>query len=359
MSLSVSVVIPTYQRAHLLPRAIDSALAQVRPGDEIIVVDDGSTDATPSVVAAYGERVRYLRTPNGGAGAARNRGIELATRDLVAFLDSDDEWMPGKLELARRWLEARLDVLFVFSEFAVTDDAGRPRRRHLIHWHQDPRSWDEILGPGVAYASVAALPEGVEDFRVHVGSLYEREFVRGYVLTSSFVVRRVAAGDALHFGEDVMALEDLECFGRVSARGPGAFFDVETAWQHGHVGHRVSLGLDSLRRAAGEPARARARMGQQSRLSRDARRRLSARARRARAHVRQRSDRARPHARGAPGARAHAHAAARASDAGAPAGAARARGASRCASVCAGVAELAQGAGRRPVRPSGSRSAAA
>jgi glycosyltransferase involved in cell wall biosynthesis len=249
VSLSVSVVIPTYQRAHLLPRAIDSALAQVRAGDEIIVVDDGSTDATPSVVAAYGDRVRYLRTANGGPGAARNRGIEIATRDLVAFLDSDDEWMLGKLELARRWLAARPDVLFVFSEFAVTDDAGRPRRRHLIHWHQDSRSWDEILGPGVAYASVAALPEGVADFRVHVGSLYEREFVRGYVLTSSFVVRRVAAGDALRFGEDVMALEDLECFGRVSARGPAAFFDVETAWQHGHVGHRLSLGLDSLRRA--------------------------------------------------------------------------------------------------------------
>ena len=249
MSLSVSVVMPSYNRAHLIRRSIDSALAQITANDEIIVVDDGSTDATASVVAAYGDRIRYLRTENGGAGAARNHGIRAASRDLVAFLDSDDEWMHGKLELARNFLAARPDVLFVFSDFAVTDDEGRPRRRHLFHWHHDERSWDEILGPGVGYASVARLPDGVPDFRVHVGDLYVREFARPYVLTSSFVARRVASGDALHFGEDVAALEDLECFGRVAARGPGAFFDIETAWQHGHTGYRISVGLDSLRRA--------------------------------------------------------------------------------------------------------------
>ena len=247
--LSVSVVIPTYNRAHMIRRAIDSALAQIVPGDEIIVVDDGSTDDTASVVAPYGDRIRFVRTENGGPGASRNQGIRRATRDLIAFLDSDDEWMPGKLELARRWLAARPDVLFVFSDFATTDDEGRPLRRHLIHWHEDHRPWDEILGPGVDYSSVARLPDGVSDFRVHVGSLYEREFVRGYVLTSSFVVRRLAAGDALRFGDDTPALEDLECFGRVSRLGPAAYFDLETAWQHGHAGHRISMGIDTLLRA--------------------------------------------------------------------------------------------------------------
>jgi hypothetical protein len=248
VTLSVSVVIPTYNRAHLVPRALASALAEITPRDEIIVVDDGSSDDTEQVLAPYRDRIRYLRTPNRGAGAARNRGIREATRDLVAFLDSDDEWMPGKLELARRWLEARPDVLFVFSEFAVTDSAGRVRRRHLIHWHRDPRSWDEILGPGVPYSAHAVLPQGISDFRVHVGDLYTREFSRGYVLTTSLVARRVEAGDALHFAEDVPTLEDLECFGRLSRRGPAAFFDCETAWQHGHAGERLS-GFDSLRRA--------------------------------------------------------------------------------------------------------------
>ncbi|HEY8154210.1 MAG TPA: glycosyltransferase family 2 protein [Myxococcota bacterium] len=248
MALSVSVVIPTYNRAHLVGRALASALAQVTPLDEILVVDDGSSDGTEQALADYRDRIRYLRTPNRGAGAARNRGIREATRDLVAFLDSDDEWMPGKLELARRWLAARPDVLFVFSEFGVTDGEGRERRRHLIHWHRDARGWDEILGPGAPYSAHAALPEGIPDFPVHVGSLYQREFARGYVLTTSLVARRVEAGDALHFAEDVPTLEDLECFGRLSRRGLAAFFDCETAWQHGHAGERLSE-YDSLRRA--------------------------------------------------------------------------------------------------------------
>ena len=249
MSLAISTVIPTYNRAHLVPRALESALAQTTARDEVIVVDDGSSDGTEGALAAYRDRIRYVHTPNRGAGAARNRGIREATCDLVAFLDSDDEWMPGKLELARNWLAARSDVLFVFSEFAVTDREGRARRRHLIHWHQDTRGWDEILGPATPYSAHAALPPGVADFPVHVGSLYEHEFARGYVLTSSLVARRVESGDALRFAEDVPTFEDLECFGRLSRQGPGACFDCETAWQHGHAGERLSE-LDSLRRAS-------------------------------------------------------------------------------------------------------------
>jgi GT2 family glycosyltransferase len=238
--LTVSTVIPTFNRARLIERAVDSALAQQAPGDEILVIDDGSTDDTASVIARYGSRVRYLRAENRGAGAARNRGIREARGDLVAFLDSDDEWMPGKLDLARRFLAARPDVLFVFSDFAITDLDGTVTRRYLINWHHDARAWDEILGPGVPYSATATLPGAVPDFPVHVGNLYVREFERGYVLTSSFVVRRREAGDALRFGEDMASMEDLECFGRVSRLGPAAYFDTETAWQHGQATGRIS-----------------------------------------------------------------------------------------------------------------------
>jgi hypothetical protein len=240
VALSVSTVIPTYNRAHFVRRAVDSALAQSRPEDEVIVVDDGSTDNTAAVLAPYGDRIKCVRTANGGGGAARNVGVRHATRDLVAFLDSDDEWMPGKLDLARRWLEARPDVLFVFSEFAITDHDGSVIRRYLIEWHHDPRGWNEILAPGVRYSAHATLPEGVPDFPVHTGSLYERLFARSYIITSSFVVRRRESGDALRFGDDIPAMEDLECFGRVSRVGPGSFFDCETTWQHGHAGDRIS-----------------------------------------------------------------------------------------------------------------------
>src|SRR4051794_14485488 len=99
MPLSVSVVIPTYNRAHLVPRAVASALANVIAGDEVIVVDDGSTDGTETALAPYRERIRLVNGRHAGAGGARNLGVREARGDLVAFLDSDDEWMPGKLAL--------------------------------------------------------------------------------------------------------------------------------------------------------------------------------------------------------------------------------------------------------------------
>jgi glycosyltransferase involved in cell wall biosynthesis len=95
----VSVILPTYNRAAVVPRAIKSVLTQSYPDFELIVVDDQSTDETENVVRAIKDsRVRYIRcTHNGGPAFARNRGIEAAHGDLIAFQDSDDEWLPGKL----------------------------------------------------------------------------------------------------------------------------------------------------------------------------------------------------------------------------------------------------------------------
>lgn len=100
----VSVVIPTYNRASLLPRAIESVLSQTFQDFEIIIVDDASTDDTGRVVEALpGARVRYVRLPErGGASHARNVGIREARGEWVAFLDSDDEWLPEKLEAQLR-----------------------------------------------------------------------------------------------------------------------------------------------------------------------------------------------------------------------------------------------------------------
>jgi glycosyltransferase involved in cell wall biosynthesis len=93
---TVSVVIPTHNRPALVQRAIRSVLAQTRLPDEIIVVDDGSTDNTARVVQAF-RQVRYLRQEHKGVSAARNRGIRAAQGDWLALLDSDDEWRPTKL----------------------------------------------------------------------------------------------------------------------------------------------------------------------------------------------------------------------------------------------------------------------
>src|ERR1700688_231827 len=104
----VTVVIPTYNRGHLIHRALGSAIADIDGDDEIIVVDDGSTDATVDVIRKFEDpRIRYIRQANLGAGAARNRGTSEARNELVAYLDSDDEWIPGKTALQRRFLAAR------------------------------------------------------------------------------------------------------------------------------------------------------------------------------------------------------------------------------------------------------------
>jgi glycosyltransferase involved in cell wall biosynthesis len=94
---SVSVIVPTYDYARYLPRALDSVRAQSEPPFEIVVVDDGSTDETPAVLRRYADQVRVLRQPHRGPAAARNAGVAAARGDLVAFLDADDEWHRDKL----------------------------------------------------------------------------------------------------------------------------------------------------------------------------------------------------------------------------------------------------------------------
>jgi glycosyltransferase involved in cell wall biosynthesis len=93
----VSVIIPTYNRADLVCRAIESVLGQTYKNREIIVVDDGSTDDTQTRLQAYGDRIRVLSQENGGPSIARNRGIAVSRGEIVAFLDSDDYWLPTKL----------------------------------------------------------------------------------------------------------------------------------------------------------------------------------------------------------------------------------------------------------------------
>src|SRR5438045_2731868 len=118
----VSVVIPSYNRAHLIGETLDSVLAQDVPGMEILVVDDGSTDATEAVVLGrYGDRVRYVRQANGGPACARNTGIREASAPLIAFLDSDDLWSPGKLRKQLEMLRRDPSLGLVFTGTQTMD----------------------------------------------------------------------------------------------------------------------------------------------------------------------------------------------------------------------------------------------
>jgi len=135
----VSVIIPTYNSASILPDAIDSILAQTRPADEIIVVDDGSTDDTEGVCSRYGGNVRYLRhAENRFAPAARNTGIEASTGDWLAFLDADDVWDSEKLELQLAALEQRPEADFAVAAALTWSAADQSYHLCLYDGPLDP-----------------------------------------------------------------------------------------------------------------------------------------------------------------------------------------------------------------------------
>jgi glycosyltransferase involved in cell wall biosynthesis len=237
---ALSVIIPTYNRAQLVGRAIDSVLASISPGDEIIVADDGSTDDTAAVVESYGPPVRLLKLEHGGVGAARNQGLAAAKGPFIAFLDSDDEWFPDKVALQRTFLERRPDVLFAFTDFGVRLEDGSEQLGYLYNWMMPPRPYEKVFGPGVPYSSIAPLPPARADFDVHVLSMYLEEMRNSLITAWTFMGRKDSDPSALRFAEDLATAEDWEALGRYSGRGLAAFFATETAWQHGHSGERLS-----------------------------------------------------------------------------------------------------------------------
>ena len=240
VNLHVSIVIPTYNRARMIKRAVESVISQCVAGDEIIVIDDGSTDDTKLELESFRGRIRYIWITNSGAGAARNRGIDEAKNDLIAFLDSDDEWMPGKLAIQRSLMQSRPDILFCFSNFAVKNKNGDEIRAYLANWHQDDRTWSEILGPGIAFSEIVASHQGINDFQVYTGNLYRSMMSRSYIFTGTLMVRRKEAGSSLRFATDMATFEDWVCFGRLAGAGIAAYLDCDTAWQYGHFQARLT-----------------------------------------------------------------------------------------------------------------------
>ncbi|MDA1016301.1 MAG: glycosyltransferase family A protein [Planctomycetota bacterium] len=109
----VSVVIPTYNRAEQTTRALESVWNQTFSDYEIVVVDDGSTDNTAEVLQQFEPRIRLIRQPNGGVSKARNHGVSASNGELIAFLDSDDEWLPNKLQQQVEFLDAHRSIGFV------------------------------------------------------------------------------------------------------------------------------------------------------------------------------------------------------------------------------------------------------
>jgi glycosyltransferase involved in cell wall biosynthesis len=121
MCVKASVIIPVYNGERTIARAINSVLDQVFDGFEIIVVEDGSTDSSASIIEAYGRQVRMVRQPNRGAAAARNAGAKAASGEYLAFLDADDEWLPGKLRACVDALDSSPHAVLAYSDMMSSE----------------------------------------------------------------------------------------------------------------------------------------------------------------------------------------------------------------------------------------------
>jgi len=154
----VSVIVPTYNRADTVKRAIASVQAQTFQDWELIVVDDGSTDDTSSVIAGLDPRMVVIRQENQGISGARNTGLTSSTGQYIAFLDSDDEWLPHHLELCIAFLRAFPEEQFVTTE--LWEDFGKGRV--VKHYRVETSNWYPELASRVR-SSALDLPDGETD----------------------------------------------------------------------------------------------------------------------------------------------------------------------------------------------------
>jgi glycosyltransferase involved in cell wall biosynthesis len=184
----LTVVIPTYNRADLLGEAIDSVLAEKWPNLELLVVDDGSTDETPALLAGYGDQLTVIRQENAGESAARNTGIRAARHDLVALLDSDDYWLPGKLWQQMELFDRDPEPDVTFTAYTRIGDVPE----------------EEVILGGWAGTQEDALEQLLIGCRIN---------------TSTAIVRRAALIDVGLYDTSLRCAQDYDLWLRLAAAG--------------------------------------------------------------------------------------------------------------------------------------------
>jgi glycosyltransferase involved in cell wall biosynthesis len=213
----VSVIIPTYNRGWSIEKAVDSVLAQDYKDFELIVVDDGSTDNTPQVLDTYRGAIKVIRQENKGVSAARNRGIDEASGRFIAFLDSDDLWLPQKLSRQVEFFNTSPNALICQTEEIWIRNGVRvnPKKRHK-------------------------KPSGM---------IFEPSLALCLVSPSAVMIRRNLLEIVGNFDETLPACEDYDLWLRISCRFPVYRIDTPLIIKRG--GHEdqlsASIGLDRFR----------------------------------------------------------------------------------------------------------------
>lgn len=220
---TVSVVIPTYNREDCVHVAIESVLNQTHPPEEIIVADDGSTDDTVAIARRY-DTVRVLELQHTSSAAARNRGIEAAKGELVAFLDSDDLWLPDKLELQLRVLRAAPEVGFVITDttsFGFSVDNLFDMSPHVREY------FDKQIGEA-GYVLNGEARTGL---------------LRGSFVSTSAVLVRRSLLEQDRFDEALGGWEDFDLWLRLAQRTPFGVIDRVLVRQRQHPGNKSRQAL--------------------------------------------------------------------------------------------------------------------
>ncbi len=202
----ISVIIPSYNRAYLISRAVGSVLNQTFRDFELIVVDDCSTDNTVEVVKSFNDkRIRYIRhEKNKGGSSARNTGIKLAKGEYIAFLDSDDEWLPEKIEQQIKILEdTSTNVGVVHTEFFIKEPDGKT---HIAHKN---------------------VP--VKERNIHRQLL---EVEGSFVATPTIFIRKICFDKVGMFDENLTRLQDWELMIRISEYFEFIFIDTPLVKVH-------------------------------------------------------------------------------------------------------------------------------
>jgi len=213
----VSVIIPTYNRGWVIAEAVDSVLQQDFGDYELIVVDDGSTDNTADILRSYGNAITVICQSNKGVSAARNRGIEASTGELIAFLDSDDLWLPRKLSRQVAFFKAHPDAMINQTEEQWIRNGVRvnPKNRHLKF----------------------------------SGMIFERSLELCLVSPSAVMARRHLFEAVGLFDIHLPACEDYDMWLRVSFRYPVYLIDIPLIIKRGGHDDQLSRapGLDKFR----------------------------------------------------------------------------------------------------------------
>ena len=239
---AVSVVIPTYNRAQLARESVESVLEQTVQPDEIIVVDDGSTDDTRETLARFGDRISLLHQANRGKSAARNAGIAAARGDWIAFLDSDDLWHPRRMEVLRAFLQSPpAGIGLVFGNYlarhgTTTDDWRALEEQELfpVFRRHALRLADALPEAGVLQGENLRVP-------YRVGSPLRHLFFGNFVGMSGAAIRADALRECGLFREGWEFAEDWELYLRLARRCRFAYLEFPMFIYRRHAGQAITI----------------------------------------------------------------------------------------------------------------------